>query len=331
MGLSPGGEVAQVLAGPSLIGIFLNVGLLGVMITQVNTYYNTFPRDPLWMKLFVAILLVSDVVNSAFNIAWIYNTLVNQFGNVDALASADWLFASEESMAGLTAVMVQCFYAWRILVLTKKWWVVVIVGLSSLVSGTCAIGTAIGVTIVKDFSKFQSLDVIALPWLISCTLCDVLIALSLSMYLRKHKTGFAHTDTVVNKIIRTTVQNGMLTASFTIAHIVAYLASPTGIHMIFNYGVVKLYTNSVMSSLNSRREWVNSLSQQGSSRKDDGAGMSNFVQTNRSLRPQVTINVETHEMVDVGTLSKHDPEWPDMVTSDSDKSAHDAPEKFVAV
>ena len=38
----------------------------------------------------VATLLVSDCVNSAFNIAWVYNTLVNQFGNLDALASADW-------------------------------------------------------------------------------------------------------------------------------------------------------------------------------------------------------------------------------------------------
>ena len=46
------------------------------------------------------------------------------------------------------------------------------------------------------------MQVIALPWLISCTLCDVLIAVALSAYLRKHKTGFAHTDTVVNKIIR---------------------------------------------------------------------------------------------------------------------------------
>lgn len=118
----------------------------------------------------------------------------------------------------------------------------------------------------------------------------------------------------------------MLTASFTIAHIITYLAlvrppatptphpltssrQTTGIHLIFNYGVVKLYTNSVMSSLNSRREWVNSLSHSGGSHKQ-GGDMSAFVGTTRSVRPQVTINVETHEMVDIG--AKGDPEWPDM-------------------
>ena len=38
----------------------------------------------------VAGLLVANCVNSAFNMAWVYNTLVNQFGNLEVLASADW-------------------------------------------------------------------------------------------------------------------------------------------------------------------------------------------------------------------------------------------------
>ena len=38
----------------------------------------------------VASLLVADCVNSAFNMAWVYNTLVNQFGNLEVLAGADW-------------------------------------------------------------------------------------------------------------------------------------------------------------------------------------------------------------------------------------------------
>lgn len=40
---------------------------------------------------------------------------------------------------------------------------------------------------------------------------------------------------------------------------------------VFNYGVVKLYTNSVMSSLNSRKAWSNSLSHASSTRKEGGA------------------------------------------------------------
>ena len=47
--------------------------------------------------------------------------------------------------------------------------------------------------------------------------------------------------------------------------------------------------------------------------------MSNFVSTNRSVHPQVTINVETHEMIDI---PKEDPEWPDTVSSNFGKSVH---------
>lgn len=116
-------------------------------------------------------------------------------------------------------MMVQFFYAWRILVLTKNWYVVAIVVFASTISGrtslspslyeygltspvVCALGTAIGISFTPHFTDFLKLDVVALPWLISCTVCDVVIALALSLYLRKHRTGFAHTDNVVNKIIR---------------------------------------------------------------------------------------------------------------------------------
>ena len=36
---------------------------------------------------------------------------------------------------------------------------------------------------------------------------------------------------------------------------------------------------------------------------------------------KVTINVETHETVEIDPLAKHDPEWPDMVSTNSSKKS----------
>ncbi|EKM49132.1 uncharacterized protein PHACADRAFT_167306 [Phanerochaete carnosa HHB-10118-sp] len=319
--VSAGGQAAQILHGPSLVGIFLNILLYGVVIAQAHTYYASFRSDPLWIKAYVAVLLLADTLNSAFNIAWIYTVLVNNFGNLAALTQADWRKQKPRPLLhGLIAMMVQLFYAWRILALTKNRWIVALVVVSSTVSGLSAIGTAIGIGIRPEFSGFKSLDVIGLPWLISCTVCDVTIAVALSVYLNSRKTGFEITDNIINKIIRSTVQSGLLTASFTIAHIVAYLTSSTGIHMIFNYGVVKLYTNSVMSSLNSRQ--ANSHLPSGDTSFIDAKEVqkefsslyaynlkghaflqSNFV-SSRSVRPQVSITVEMHEMADTLPLPK---------------------------
>lgn len=272
------------------------------MIGQTHTYYSIYQEDSLCLKLYVGALLLADTLNTAFNTAWIYNVLINHFGDLPALTRVDWLFESEEAMAGLIAMMVQLFYAWRILVLTKKRWLVGLVALSSSVSGLCAVGTAIGIAFRPEIARFQSLDVVALPWLVSCTVCDITIAISLTVYLNAQKTGIARTDTVLNKIIRTTVQNGLLTASFTCAHIIAYLTSHTGIHMIFNYTVVKLYTNSVMSSLNSRREYLNCLSTDVSVmeiRQSDSTAPSG-----RAFRPEVNITIERHQTSDGSSFPK---------------------------
>ena len=49
--------------------------------------------------------------------------------------------------------------------------------------------------------------------------------------------------------------------------------------------------------------------------------MSDFVVANRSMHPQVTINVETHEMVDAAP-GKPDLEWADMTSSNSSFGKH---------
>ncbi|GJE92035.1 hypothetical protein PsYK624_081880 [Phanerochaete sordida] len=149
-----------------------------------------------------------------------------------------------------------------------------------------------------------NVQVIALPWLISGTICDVTIATTLSVYLSSRRTGFERTDALIKKIIFATISNGLLTASFTTSHMISYLASESGIHMIFNYGVVKLYTNSVISSLNSRQVDSDAIPQFGPNYGDDKE--SNSTSSKGSIRPQVNITVETHEMVDIGPLPQSD-------------------------
>ena len=52
--------------------------------------------------------------------------------------------------------------------------------LNSLVS---AIGTCIGVGIIKNFVEFQKLEVVAILWLVGTALCDVLITAALTFHL----------------------------------------------------------------------------------------------------------------------------------------------------
>lgn len=89
--------------------------------------------------------------------------------------------------------------------------------------------------------------------------------------------------------------------------------------------MAKLYTNSLMSSLNSRAGW--SYSSQSSDRNNLSQGQSHRVRTrlrivsgfwltlgqldvvnlNTSTRPEVFVHVESHELSDV--TNKQDMEW----------------------
>ncbi|KAE9390870.1 hypothetical protein BT96DRAFT_801391, partial [Gymnopus androsaceus JB14] len=87
---------------------------------------------------------------------------------------------------------------------------------------------------------------------ITCVLYSFVLALLTRICSHKHKTGFEASDVLVDRIIRLTVQTGLITACCATLDIVFFLTDPTGIHLIFNFPLAKLYTNSVMSSLNSR-------------------------------------------------------------------------------
>ncbi|GJE91848.1 hypothetical protein PsYK624_079990 [Phanerochaete sordida] len=208
----------------------------------------------LWLKIYVFVLIFANTLNNAFNMAWIYGVLVNDFGNFESLTRANWLQASQHAFCGIISMMVQLFYARRIWILVRSRLLVAVIVGTSCVSGLAAIGSAIAVGMRPAFSELQSFESIGLIWLISCSVCDISIAAILSIFLSRQKTGFTRTDTVLKLVIRSTVSNGVLTASFTIGHMISWLSTPLGIHFIFNYGVVKLYTNSVIASLNSRSE-----------------------------------------------------------------------------
>ncbi|KAI0925797.1 hypothetical protein AcV5_008427 [Taiwanofungus camphoratus] len=222
----------------------------------------------------------------------------------------------------------QLFYAWRIRVLTGNIWLVGAVVLTSLIGGLSGIGTAIAVAMRPQFAGLQRLKVIVTLWLVGAAVCDVIIAAAMIWHLRQKRTGFSRTDHIISRLIHLTMSNGLLTASFALADIIAFLATPRGIHIAFNYTLVKLYGNSVMSSLNSRVILSTSKSKSATSSGHREAlgrnGEIGNILTTGQRATQVVVNVETHEMVDViGTDLKTDVEWnsSDVHSGNSDKNA----------
>ncbi|KAF5340648.1 hypothetical protein D9611_007516 [Ephemerocybe angulata] len=331
---------AEVAHGWMFIGFGFNVLLCGIMITQVYLYAITYKKDPRWMKIMVWVIFIADLLNTAFDWAYLYRSLIISYGKVEVLGEADWIFATDPALTGLIAAAVQLFFAWRIKILTKSWILCGLVGVVALLGGVSGIWTAIEVGKVPTFTDFQNFKVTVILWLAAEVFGDIVITTILVLYLvcpiRNSFLSGQKTETFISANIElaspaqtwlstASSDTGLITAIVALLDLIFFLADPTGTHLLFNFPLCKLYTNSLMSSLNSRKGWHfggSSGSEQGRSTIDHEAGhlhstaQVNFRpqllssskgvpggQVGVKSSPEVFVHVESHELVDVPASS----------------------------
>jgi len=175
------------------------------------------------MRAFVALLFTADSVNTILDIVFLYRYLITNFGNATYAAHANNEFATDPVLVSLIGFMTQLFFAWRVWKLTNSRfaWVaplaIVAIGFLSFIS---AIGTTVGVVIVRDFALFQKFQVAVIIWLAGAAVADAIITVSLIITLHKARTGFSQTDDIITKLIRGTLQTGLLTASFALIDLI---------------------------------------------------------------------------------------------------------------
>ncbi|CAA7263412.1 unnamed protein product [Cyclocybe aegerita] len=268
---------AEIAHGPMFIGFIFNVLLYGIMITQVYLYFTTFKKDQTWMKIFVFVLFIADTVNTVFDSIYLYRSLIVHFGGDSHLATANWLFATDPAITGLIASLVQFFFAWRVLILTRSTPLATAVILGSLAGGAGAVAAAIEVGRTPQFVEFRRFKM------------SLSRRFWFGIYLRRrHKTGFQASDLMVDRIIRITVQTGFITSLVATLDLIFFLTDPTGTHLIFNFPLCKLYSNSLMSSLNSRAGWKFGSSKKNFSSVDTGTTLGVFSTSNLAQAPQLS-------------------------------------------
>ncbi|KII91873.1 hypothetical protein PLICRDRAFT_524484 [Plicaturopsis crispa FD-325 SS-3] len=244
------------LHGPALIGIFFNCILYGACLMQTVRYFETYTKDPTWIKVYVGVLMVADTLNSIFSIYWIYNVLVDNFMNIEALLTLPWPLAADPALVGIVAFMVQAFFAWRVRVITQNSYIAGAIFCCSLVTLVGGVTFAVFFQFLGDVQTLATKPIartLAIVWLVPAAVADVSITTALSWHLRRRRTGFSATDSAITRIVRLTVQNGALTTIIALLDLIAFLSlKNSGLHVGFSFPLPKLYTNSVLSSLNAR-------------------------------------------------------------------------------
>ncbi|KAJ6489941.1 hypothetical protein C8R45DRAFT_1138857 [Mycena sanguinolenta] len=268
--LPPVGTVIDVRLsyGPLLIGAFFNMILFGVLIGQQLSYYQNARNDNIWVRLLVWGVFFVEVANTALDMTMLYQPLILEYGAIpDKLP---WVFLTQPLCVILVGFPIQLFFIWRIYSLTRNTVVTMVILSFSLVSFGGGAWTTVMVPIIKTFGSLPRLYRSAELWLISAATTDLCIAVTLAVTLRNKKTGFTQTDTVVDRIIRLTVQTGI--ALFSVLDVICFVTlRGETVNFLWNIPLTKLYANCLMSTLNARQRLNRSINPQHSS------GQNNFV------------------------------------------------------
>ncbi|KAF7422992.1 hypothetical protein PC9H_011156 [Pleurotus ostreatus] len=257
----------ELFFGPMLIGVFLNTILYGVLVVQTFNYFQTYKTtDKPLIRYLVIYLLVLETFNTGCVMEMMYDILVKPLGMflflfqpVNSLIltvlcrhrlrappfsakvpSWDQVFISTP---------VQLFMARRICVLSESVIVPIIISVLSFVSLGGGTALSILVTVIPDFSRFNEFYPAVSTWLGASALADLLITGCLLFTLQRKRTGMRATDGIINKIMLLTIQTGLITTVFAIADLVL------AFNFIPDFALSKLYTNTLLASLNARTDY----------------------------------------------------------------------------
>jgi len=252
---------ARRVIGPIFVGNAINWFLFGALVLQVYIYSTERRRikDPYFIRLLVYGTFALDIVQTVVATADAWTFMIAEWGQPEAVAVNYPVLASLiPVLGGAVAFLVQVFYAWRIWSFAHN---IVFRCLSCIISMLALlqfIGSFVGSVLsatdhtIKGLERIRaSIDI----WLAGSFVTDILITgcmIWLLLHAQK-RTVWSQTSSILNKLIVNTIQTGLITslvAGVDLFLWVHYKNDNYELGAAFILG--KLYSNSFISSLNSR-------------------------------------------------------------------------------
>ncbi|KAG7447197.1 uncharacterized protein BT62DRAFT_67947 [Guyanagaster necrorhizus] len=224
---------------------------------RIDIYYIHFNSKDDWrMRLYVWFIFLLEIVFTIFSTIAAWDQYGPGWGDVNSILLIDWSWEPLPSLNGTISAMVQTFYVWRIYNLTKNIWISLVIEVVAIVQCTFAWYFGISVSVGGlGVDKLIADSPEVSTWLAGSAACDVMITATIVsvLYRANKQSKFSQTTSAVTKIIRFSVETGLLTSAAAVAELILWLTqSEYNIHFIGFLVLGKLYSNALVATLNSR-------------------------------------------------------------------------------
>jgi hypothetical protein len=271
------------IATPPLLGYMLNWCLYGTLCVQVYNYYLAFPKDRGAIKALVYTSFFLETVQTVLNGHDAYHMFGVGYGNMLELTSVQLSWFALPVLGGVIAAAVQIFYSYRIWVLSGSNILAGVLVLIALLQGSSAIATGARGFLLGNFDLLQKgIRIPCSIWLVGGAVCDIAIALSLTIILLRADVSFKASQVLVSKLVRLTIETGIVTATVSIITAIFFLIPGKVFYTLTPTLVLaRLYSNSMMVMLNSRTNFVGGRSD---------LGTTVFMSTSSRFNPESTVD-----------------------------------------
>ncbi|KAJ6494962.1 hypothetical protein DFH09DRAFT_1290488 [Mycena vulgaris] len=238
------------------VGIMLSLVLWGITLAQTWTYYN-LNKDGWMLRSLVGILFVLDTVSTYLTGDMAHFWLVQNFGNLAALATVPISSIVEVAVNVSVVFLVQMFFARRVYLLNQRRIVVpaiiVLFALGGLVTG---------IFIVVDISKSPLVSSLASQSMkieVALTntfeaMSDLTATFAMSYEFYRNRGSIKSTNTLLEKLLGFTVARGGLVTVAQFLTLALYVAQPTTLNwMPAHLTLGKLSHITMIVILNSRQ------------------------------------------------------------------------------
>jgi len=245
-------EVSLIL-GPVVTAVTVNVFLYGICVLQWSTYYTSGFQDRKLIQFLVAWVCLLDTFHTAASVYMLWVYVVTNFNNPAILTEAPWPFPSTPIVTVFASVPIQIFLAWRIKQFSHSWWLFGGIVVFSVAQGAAGCAGAIGALMDPNIDAFAKLIPAVDSWLALAVFTDLSITVLLLHYLSKSRTGFRRTDNVISRLIRSAVETAAFGSFFCVMDLITFTTlQSTNFHLIFALPMGRIYTTTLMTTLNSR-------------------------------------------------------------------------------
>ncbi|XP_006458725.1 hypothetical protein AGABI2DRAFT_134390 [Agaricus bisporus var. bisporus H97] len=249
------GSVVGTYGALFLGGFFASI-LSGLVALQVLVYFKLYNNDARHLKALVLIIWVLDMFHTALVLAGLWDYLIKNFGLSDRIDTIPWTLSGTVAVTGILTCIVHFFYSGRIFKLSRQnYYIAVPICTLAVCRLVSASATTAEMVLTGSFHEFRS----KFYWLFTLGLglssvVDIIITCSLFVLLQTSRTTNFDLNAIIDSLILYAFETGSLTAAGTVLSMICWLTMSNNlVFMGLHFVIAKLYANSLLVTLNTRR------------------------------------------------------------------------------